>query len=173
MLIISILLVIAIIMLAVCFFYFTGMPDSRTSSGKSMKMLLLITGLSVLGALGVAIAIQVQQNTGVEIVGLSGGMESDAKQYINRNRNDPPAADQPGDNIRILREGLAFLHEHSGAGNSPRGQQIIQQYGGMPERPTRLLTRQEEIQYFEGAQAVYNLIEQIANPDGDGGETAD
>lgn len=161
MVLIIILLMVALLLLGAAFFYFTGMPDSRTPSGKTLRILLLGSGLFIIGAAGVSTAIKVQENTGID-TGLSGGLESDARQWVSRHRADPPAPNQPGDNIRILREGLEFIRKHPSVGASPEAQSISQRYGILPERPTRLLTRQEETEFYEGAKAVYELISNVA-----------
>jgi hypothetical protein len=164
LILIIILQVAALLLILAGFFFYMGSPDSRTSPGKRLKAILLGAGVFIIGSIGVSVAIMVQEQTGVEM-GLSGGLESDARQWVSRNRENPPAANQPGDNIRILREGIDFLKSHPSVRETERGAAIVQTYGLLPERPTRLLTRQEEIQYYEGAKAVYELIGQVAGQD--------
>jgi hypothetical protein len=161
MVLIIVLLAVAIVLLALTFLFFTGMPDSRLSTGRRVKWMFLASTLCVAAGMAVAITIKIQENTGT-VTGLSGGVESDARQWISRNSPQAPVADQAGDNIKILREGLLFLRSHPAIGNTPEASSLMQRYSGLPERPTRLLTHQEETQYYEGAQAVWRLISGIA-----------
>lgn len=162
MVLILILLIVAFIFLIAGFFYFYGLPDSRTAPGKYIKMILAGAMLCVVSAAGVSVAIMVQEKTGYE-TGLSGGVESDARQWVSAHEKQKPAVDQTGDNIVTLRDGLTFLKRNS---QGPNAQAVIQRYSGLQERPTRLLSKSEERQYYEGASAVYKLIVEIAGNSG-------
>jgi len=161
MIFIIILLAVAVMLLFTLFVFFQGLPDSRSSPGKRVRWVMVALSVSVVAALGLAVTIQVQEKTG-KVIALSGGTESDARAWLSAHAAEQPSANQPGDNIRILREGLAFLRSHPTVAMTPEANRIITTYSALPERPTRLLTRQEEIQYFEGAKAVYQVINAVA-----------
>ena len=161
MVVILILLAAALVALCVTYVLFTALPDSRTSPGAKVKVAMVITAVLLLGA-GLAVSlIKVQEATGIETK-LSGGAESDARQWIQANSPQAPVVNQPGENIKILREGMAWLRAHPNVADTAEARSIMQRFGALPERPTKLLSRDEESQYYSGASAVWTLINGIA-----------
>jgi len=161
MIFIIILLAVAMVLLLTLFVFFQGLPDSRTTPGKRVRWVMAALTISVVAALGLAVTIQVQEKTG-KVIALSGGTESDARAWLSAHSMEQPSANQAGDNIKILRDGLAFLRSHPTVAQTPEANRVITTYSALPERPTRLLTPPEEIQYFEGAKAVYKIISAVA-----------
>lgn len=163
MIVIIALAALALVLLVAAFF---SMPNARLShASPATKWLLLATGLCILGVLGAASAIKVQEKTGV-VTHLSGGLESDARQWLARMANMKPAQNQAGDNMQVLRDGLAFIKAHPTIATSTDGNRILQKYSGLPARPTKLLSREEERQYFDGATDVWRLIEEVSGASG-------
>lgn len=163
MIFIIILLALTLVLLLIAYLMYNGLPEARTPAGSRLKWILLGSALCVLLSAGIATMILVQERTGeVVIAGLSAGADSDARQWLSKNAPQPPTQNQAGDNIRILREGISFINSHPKVGQTPAAQGVLQRYGTLPARPTRLLRPEEEQAYFEGAQAVYQLISSIA-----------
>ncbi len=166
---IIVLLVLALLLAAATYVLFAGLPDSRTASGKRVKFALLGLTVCLVFGIGLSVAILVQEETGM-VTGLSGGLESDARQWVSRNATTPPQPDQAGDNIRILHDGISFINSHPSVAETAEATTLLQQYSNLPARPTRLLTRQEESQYYEGARSVYRLISSLAEAETASGE---
>ena len=161
MLILIILLGLALAVFAVAYYLFTGLPDSRTRHAGAFKGTFAAGMVIVHVALGLVIQVKRQEASGAALV-VSGGVQSDARQWIQAQSPTAPVQSQAGDNIRIYREGLMFLRSHDAVASKPEVQSLIQKYSTLPERPTKLLSRDEEIAYYEASTAVWEIISNLA-----------
>ena len=157
MIVITVFLCLALLVFLAAFYLLMGLPDFRSSAAKPAKLTFAGGLVCLLLALATIGWIRVQDNTNIPLR-LSGGVQYDAEQWINRNSPAAPVLGQAGDNIRILREGLTFLRRNVELMKKPDIQTVVSQYSKLPERPTKLLTRDEERQYYEGALAVRQVI---------------
>lgn len=161
MIVIIILQALALLLLIIGWVMFLGLPDSRTIPGKKVRWMLLVPAVLIIATLGVVATIKTSEATGMETA-LSGGLKSDARQWISRNAPERPVLSQPGDNIKMVREGRAFVRSHAEVARLPEAQAALQTYSGLPDQATRLLSHDEEQQYYEAAQAFYRIISAAA-----------
>lgn len=162
MLLVTVLLCLILLALLATLYLLMALPDFRSRAGRPVKVALYFTMALTVVSILVNIAVKVQERTGISM-GISGGLSSDARQWISHNSPGEPTINQPGDNIRILREGLAFLRKDPDLMKDPAVQSVISQYSGLPATPTRLLSREEERNYYDGALAVRQIIAGLAN----------
>ncbi len=91
------------------------------------------------------------------------GLQARAADWMDKNKDTPPARDEVGRNIRLITDGLAFLRPYHGQ-LAPHHIIQLEEAGQLPTKMTRVLSPSEERQYYEAARAVVEAVQSLAPP---------
>lgn len=160
MILIIILQAAALVALILAAKGFMQIPDWRRSGGRLALGLSVLSGLAMCAAIGVCIAVLIQEKVGISL-GMSGGQVSDARTWIMQHQTTKPTKGEVGDNIKILSEGLGFLRPRYSQ-LPPAVQARVDELSRIPDKPTRMLTVTEETRYYDGALEAYTIIESLS-----------
>jgi hypothetical protein len=160
MLIIAVLQAICFIMLLCAAWLIRRIPQWKATAARTAFPVVLTTAVILAGSLAYTTAIFLQEKKGISM-GVSGGLSSDARQWLAQHRDSKPARNEVGNNLKVLAEGLSFLRPRN-QNLSPAIQARVADLSRIPEKPTRLLNSSEQTKYYEAAVEVQTVIEQLA-----------
>ena len=94
-------------------------------------------------------------------LGTVSGLQIRAQQWLKDHEAEPPRPDEVGRNIRIITDGVPFLRPYLNQ-LPPHLRLQVEAASRLPTRLTRILSPDEERQYYNGARAVVEAVEILA-----------
>jgi hypothetical protein len=127
---------------------------------RRVRLLAVASAVLVFLAALAAVGMLVQGKSGLNLA-LPGTVKTDARQWLDARKANPPNRSMPGTNLRIIAAAVDFYESHNRS-MPPEAASKLGPLTLIETKPKRVMTLREEADAFSSAQLAWGVMESLA-----------